>query len=135
MRAWWPAVSGPPSTLVITSRSSDSSPWKLPAVPSAQYEPARVFGWFGSGPSCARPSVSVPLSQRADGVAQSGAVSVGSHAAWPGLLTVTPTAAETPTLPAASTARAWRVCEPFETFAVLQLVVHGAAVTLANSWP
>src|SRR5687767_8775052 len=101
MRTCFPGAIGVPSSVVTTRRSSDSSEWNDPAVPSA-HESLIVFGWLGSGPTFARPTTSDSVSQREKTVAQRGACRIGSHAAPPGLKTVTLTVALTALLPGTS---------------------------------
>src|SRR3954462_7112246 len=104
MRTVLPAAKALPSVGETLMRSSDSSEWNVPLVPSAQ-ELLTGLGWLGSGPRLARPLSSVPESQEIPTVPHLGALSVASKAAaWPValLLTVTVTAPLVPTLPAAS---------------------------------
>src|SRR5438477_6989575 len=76
-----PGAKLPPSVVATLRRSFDSSEWNVPDVPSAQ-ELLIVLGWFGSGPSAARPSTSdAPVSQETPTLPHFGALSVGSYTA------------------------------------------------------
>ena len=72
----------PPSSVVTLMRSSDSSKWKFPFVPSA-HELLIVLGWLGSAPPAivSRPTSSVPESHEPPTVLHLGAMSVASNTA------------------------------------------------------